>query len=279
MNVCIFTVIKDERDYLEDFLRYHTEMGIDIYVFEDLFSDAHSDICCKFNNVELHPITDLYEEHELQDLIDRRTRHVPSQTDFLNRGLRFINSLGKYDWCWLIDIDEYITSSKPFPDILDNYKDYDAISIYWMNYGCSGHLYKPIYDRPIYDIYTERCGYEQHSDRKYNNITKFCVNMHKWAPDQKWKVHNAKTNWVKIDYTTNHFKEVFEPLYLRHYITKSFEEYCYKLYVRGMHHPTHRTIQSFFEMQPQYKDRILGDETLKAYIKEHIGIDINEAQF
>ena len=97
MNVAIFTVIKNERDYLNDFLKYHTEMGLHIFVFEDLFSDSHTDICSKYDNVFLHSITELYREDELPDLIDRRTRHVPSQTDFINRGLRYINSLKIYD--------------------------------------------------------------------------------------------------------------------------------------------------------------------------------------
>lgn len=274
MNVAIFTVIKNERDYLNDFLKYHTEMGLHIFVFEDLFSDSHTDICSKYDNVFLHSITELYREDELPDLIDRRTRHVPSQTDFINRGLRYIHSLKVYDWCWLIDIDEYVTCTESFPDILDNYKDYDAVSVYWQNYGCSGHLYKPIYDRPIYDIYTEKCGYELHKDRVRNNITKFCVNMRKWHHGQKYKIHNAQVRWVKVDFTFNHSAVVFEPLYLRHYITKSFEEYCHKVYVRGMHHPSHRNLQSFFEMNPQYKKQIINNKELIEYINNKYNIEI-----
>lgn len=274
MNVAIFTVIKNERDYLNDFLKYHTEMGLHIFVFEDLFSDSHTDICSKYDNVFLHSITELYREDELPDLIDRRTRHVPSQTDFINRGLRYINSLKIYDWCWLIDIDEYITATEPFPDMLNKYRDYAAVSTYWQNYGCSGHLYKPIYDKPIYDIYTEKCGYELHKDRVRNNITKFCVNMRKWYPSMNYKIHNAQVKWVKVDFTFNHSVVVFEPLYLRHYITKSFEEYCHKVYVRGMHHPGHRNLDSFFEMQPQYKEQIINDKKLIDYINTKYSINI-----
>ena len=274
-NIAIFTVIKDEQEYLDDFLKYHTEMGLKIFVFEDLFSVSHKDICSKYDNVLLHSVKELYDETEISELIDRRINHVPPQTDFINRGLKFIHSLNKYDWCWLIDIDEYITSTEPFPDILYKYENYDAISVYWKNYGCSGYLYKPVYDKPIYDIYTERCGYELFRDRKYNNITKFCVNMNKWNESMKYKIHNAKVKWVKVNNTFNRGVEVFEPLYLRHYITKSFEEYCHKVYVRGMMHPNHRKIQSFFEMQPEYKDIILNDKKLQDYINNKYNIEVN----
>ncbi len=276
MNIAIFTVIKDEQDYLNDFLKYHTEMGLHIFVFEDLFSNSHSDICCKYENVELHSVKELYEEKEISQLVYNRQNHIPPQTDYINRGLRYIHSLNKYDWCWLIDIDEYITITEPLEDILNRFKEYDAVMVYWKNYGCSGHFYKPIYDKPIYEIYKEECGYELFSDRKYNNITKFCVNMNKWNDSMNYKIHNAKVKWIKANSTFNRGVEVFEPLYLRHYITKSFEEYCHKIFVRGMMHPNHRTIKSFFEMQPQYKKRISEYKLLHEHLKKTIGVDLND---
>lgn len=275
MNICIFTVVKDEQDYLDDFLRYHTGMGLHIFVFEDLFSISHKDICDKYNNVYLHSVRDLYKEEEQEKLEYLRNKRIPSQTDFITRGLRYIHSLNKYDWCFVIDCDEYITSSKQLPDLLDNYKEYDAIRIYWMNYGCSGYLYKPVYDKPIYDIFTKRCGYEA-QDYDFKNITKLCVNMHKWKSNIPYRVHFTSINWIKVDYTYDPKEIVFEPLYLRHYITKSFEEYCHKVYVRGMMHDGHRKIRSFFEMQPEYKDQIINDTSLHEYLKEKIGINVLE---
>lgn len=275
MNISIFTVIKNEREYLRDFLDYHAKMGLDIYIFEDLFSETHKDICSEYGNVFLNSIKELYTEDELPQLITDRTNRIPSQTEFINKGLQYIHNLDKYDWCWLIDIDEYITATEPLEDILKRFEDYDALFVYWMNYGCSGNLYKPIYDKPIYEIYTERCGYELYADRKRNNITKFCVNMNRWRPDMKYMIHNAAVKRIKVDGTLEHAKEVYEPLYLRHYITKSFEEYCYKIFVRGMHHNGHRRIRSFMEMQPQYKDIILNDKELINYINNKYNIDIN----
>lgn len=270
----ILTVVKDEQEYLNDFLKYHREMGLHIFVFEDLFSCSHKDICSKYDNVFLHSVKELYTDDEQEQLIEDRKNKVSHQVNYINRGLKLIHSLNKYDWCFIIDADEYITSSKDFPSILNNYTDYDAILLYWMNYGCSGHLYKPIYDRPIYDIYTERCCYELYLDMKYYAITKLCANMRKYRPEMKYGVHNAMINWVKPDFTYKRTEIVYEPLYLRHYITKSFEEYCYKIYVRGMMHEKHRTLRSFFEMQPQYKDRILEDKELQEYICKKYNIDI-----
>lgn len=274
MNISIFTVVKDERDYLKDFLDYHTKMGIEVFIFEDLFSVSHKDICDQFENVYLHSVKELYEEEEIPQLIEDRKNRVPYQTSFINRGLKYIHSLNKYDFCWLIDCDEYITATEPLEAILSRFNDRDAVLVYWKNFGYSGYIYKPKYDKPIYEIYTEECNYEQYSDAKHWKITKFCVNLNKWKPSQKYFIHCASVNFVKADGTFKRTEIVFEPLYLRHFITKSLEEYCWKVWVRGMHHNGHRNWNSLFEMCPEVKEKI--DKNFIHYFKEKYGVELPE---
>ena len=276
MNIAIFTVIKDEQDYLNDFLEYHTKLGLHVFVFEDLFSYSHKAICNKYKNVFLHSVKELYSEDEIPKLIENRKNKVPTQTDYINRGLKYVHSLSKYDWCWLIDVDEYITSTEPIPNVLRRFNDRDAVLVYWKNYGCSGNVYRPQYDKPIYEIYTQPCGYELYSDFKFYKITKFCVNLNKWNPSMKYWIHNAPRNWIKADGTFKRTEIVHEPLYLRHYITKSVEEFAHKLYVRGMFHPSHRTMQSLWEMCPEMKDKVLNDKHFFDYFKEKYGVAIQE---
>ena len=272
MNICIFTVIKDEQDYLNDFLEYHTKMGLHILVYEDLFSYSHKSICDKYDNVELHSVKELYDEDEIPQLIENRKNKIPPQTDYINRGLKYIHSLNKYDWCWLIDTDEYITCTEPISSVLSRFNDRDGILVYWKNFGCSGRIYKPKYDKPIYDIYTQQCGYEKYSDLKFYKITKFCVNLHKWTKEKKYWIHNAPVNWIKADGTYKRTEIVYEPLYLRHYITKSAEEYLWKVYVRGMFHPGHRCLKSLFEMCPEVKEKM--DENFLNYFKKKYNVEL-----
>lgn len=272
MNICIFTVIKDEQDYLNDFLDYHTKMGIDVFVMEDIGSLSHKYICDRYDNVYLSSILDIFPEEQHAEIIQMRKDKVPPQTLYINQGLRYIHSLNRYDWCWLIDCDEYITSTEPISSVLSRFNDHDGMLVYWKNYGVSGRIFKPVYDKPIYDIYTEPCGYELFSDFKYYKITKFCVNMNKWKPEHKYWIHNAPRNWIKADGTYKRTEIVHEPLYLRHFITKSVEEYLHKVYVRGMFHPSHRKLQSLYEMCPETKDMI--DDGFREYFKNKYGVGI-----
>lgn len=275
MNICIFTVVLNEQEYLEDFLKYHTELGLHIFVFEDLFSVSHKDITDKYDNVELHSVNELYSEEEIPELIENRIQKKPPQTDFINRGLKYVHSLNKYEWCWLIDIDEYITSTEPISSVLSRFNDRDSVLVYWKCFGCSGHVYKPIYDKPIYEIYTQPCNYEQYSDFKYYKITKFCVNLNKWTEQKKYYIHNANVNWIKADGSFKRTEIVYEPLYLRHYITKSVEEYLWKVFCRGMFHNGHRNLKSLVEMCPETKD-ILLDKDFCFYINKKLNLNLNE---
>ena len=274
MNIAIFTVVKDELDYLDDFLKYHTEMGIDVFVFEDIFSHSHREITDRYDNVYLHSVSELYNENEMPQLINDRTNKIPSQTEFINRGLRYIHSLNKYDWCALIDVDEYITCTEKFPDILDRYKEHQAVLLYWCNYGCSGHIYKPDDKRPPYDIYTEKCGYEKFSDLKYFKITKFIVNMNKYKPTMKFWIHCANVDFIKADMTYKRTAICLEPLYLRHYILRSAEEYAWKIWVRSCHHPDHRCWKSLKEMDGDIYEKLKADKNFFPYFKEKYGVEL-----
>lgn len=274
MNIAIFTVIKDELDYLDDFLKYHTQMGIDIFVFEDVFSHPHLSITEKYDNVYLHSIMELYSEEEIDELMRKREEKIPCQTEFINKGLKYIHSLNTYDWCALIDIDEFITCTEKFPNILDRYKEHQAVLLYWQNYGCSGHIYKPDDNRPPYDIYTEKCGYEKFSDLKYFKITKFIVNMNKYKPTMKFWIHCANVDFIKADMTYKRTAICLEPLYLRHYITRSAEEYAHKVWVRFCMHQGHRCWKSLREMDGVIYEKLKADKNFFPYFKEKYGVEL-----
>jgi len=64
MKTCILTVIKNEQEYLEEWIKYHLDLGIDhIFIFEDLDSDSHKEITDKYaDNVTLNSVSILLDE-------------------------------------------------------------------------------------------------------------------------------------------------------------------------------------------------------------------------
>lgn len=256
MKTGIFTVIKDETEYIEDFIKYHISLGIDvIFLFEDIGSESHKMITDKYPNVILLPILDLFDDKD--EIIKRKNDGDFVQSDYIKKGLIWIRDNYDIDWCFAIDSDEYITPTEPFPSLLTAFEQYDGILLYWKNFGCSGHIKKPLYDKPIWEIYTEECGYTI-CDWKMLNITKMVYNMKKLKEEHICGNHYALSNWVRTDYSVRRTDPIcFDKLYIRHYITKSWEEYKWKLDKRGMMCKKHRGYNDFFEMNKDMKEEDL----------------------
>lgn len=268
MKTGIYTVILNEQDYLEDWIRYHLELGVDaLFIFEDMGSLSHKSICDKYDNVILKPILSLFNDEEKDRIIQKKKDGKFVQSDYAHKGLNYIkNNHPDIDWCFSLDIDEYISPTEPFPSLLERYNDYDAVMLYWLCFGASGHIRKPVYDKPIWEIYTTPCGYFS-GDWKNRNITKMVYNMRKLQDKFIWGVHTALCNWVRTDFSTKRSDPpCFDVIYIRHFITKSWEEFCTKLFKRGMFCGGYRKIDNFFEVNPDLKERY--DECMK--VKEEI---------
>ena len=244
MKVCIFTVIKDEQEYLEDFIRYHINLGVDtLFIFEDIDSSSHKKITDKYEQVSLHSVSELIPTNELYEL----KKISGFQRQYIKKGLIWIRDNYDYDWCFSIDCDEFITVTEPFPSLLNDYSEHDAIMLHWKNFGASGLIKKPLHDKPIWEIFTKECGYTI-EDEKRCNCTKMCFNMKRLEERFIFGNHTALCNYVRPDFTWDRAKPVFDKIYIRHYITKSWEEYVWKLKKRGMMCKEHRGYNDFFEM-------------------------------
>ena len=108
MDVCILTIIKNEQDYIEDFVKYH------IYFLEDYGSGSHLRQISSFpnNNVSLLSIDNIIKEENKEELDHRLKNNMLYQGFVLKYGLDFLRENTNYDWCFIIDIDEYITIEK-----------------------------------------------------------------------------------------------------------------------------------------------------------------------
>lgn len=264
MKTCIFTVIKDEQDYLNDFIRYHLGIGIDfIFIYEDIDSASHSYITERYkDNVTLSSVSELV---PIDDIMRLKKEGKGYQVLYIKKGLSYIHDNFDYDWCFSIDCDEFITPTEPFPSLLSDYSNYDGIMLHWKNYGCSDHIKKPIYDKPIWEIYDKECLYFK-TDEKYCNCTKMCYNMKRFQDrfiSLACGIHVGLCNYVRPNYTWDRTKPCFDRIYIRHYITKSFEEYMWKITKRGMTFENHRKVDDFFDAHPELTEK--REEIVKWY--------------
>lgn len=252
MKTCIFTVIKNEHEYLEEWIKYHLNLGIDhLFIFEDMDSDSHKDICDKYSDrVTLGKAIDIVDVTKREITIQAKKNGDSPQKRYILDGLVYIREHYDYDWCFAIDSDEFITlenSNSTVKDVLNEFNEYDALLLQWKNYGANGLIRKPNYqNKGIVDVYTKPC---QDADISLN-LTKVCYNMKTYTKRHYLTNHQPSNvcKWCRTNFSEIRRNPVYDKIYLRHYITKSWEEYVHKLKVRGMFCKEHRGYDDFFKM-------------------------------
>lgn len=242
MKTCICTVIKDEQEYLKEWIEYHLQRGIDhIFIFEDIDSGTHHQITKPYDDVTLLSVNDVLSSKQRMDAI-----RLKIDRKYNPQHLYFLVILGyikvehpEYDWCFIMDVDEFISSGSDIKDLLSERTE-DALVIQWRCFGANGHVKKPDYSQHgVVDTYTkEMTGvvYDIH-----NAQVKTCYNIHTYKNEF---FHNQHIPSEKA----NRFEFDRDVLCLNHYITKSWEEYVIKSIRRGFICGVSRNLDFFFNV-------------------------------
>lgn len=257
---CILTVIKNEHEYLDEWIKYHIDLGIDhIFIFEDIDSDSHKSICDKYGEkVSLNSVLralDKKERERAKEIKELKIYNV--QNFYFKKLIRFIKNFYtyKYDWCFLIDNDEFITlenENDKINDVLNLYKDYDAFIMSWKCYGANGYVNKPDYSKKgVVETYTKEVK------PLTQDYVKSCYKIRTFDEDFL-VVHHYPTdvcNWCNTDFVKNRFILTYNKIYLRHYITKSWEEYIWKLTKRRFMWGLRRDYDFFFRLNKDMEQK------------------------
>ena len=234
-KIAICVPIKDETEYLKEWLDWHFGLGItDIYLYEDYNSVSHLDITNQYNNAYLDKISRVFSEE------------YPSNFQFTKKGAwkqsylyhYFYNKYrDKYDWIMFIDVDEFLILKKPLQEILDEFKNNLAIKFKWRIMTANGHIKKPAGN--VMDNYTE--VYKKVFQYKYDCKSIINCRLNKSV---KWEIyiHSIKGAVFPINEFGEHYG------YINHYFTKSWEEYKFKLLSRGDICSGNRKIRDFFKI-------------------------------
>lgn len=229
-KIAICTVIKDEHQYLQEWIEYHKNLGIEyFYIYEDEGSSSHSDICNKFNNVQLSKVTDFVE------LNGRGSK----QKQLFNKFIETYQSI--LDYVFFIDVDEFVTfsSSYDMESLIDICDKYGSVLLAWKMYGADGHIDNP--NTPVVETFTRPIPIRDFNPRFH------CKSFVKLGGGNAFynvmKTHHCHISAVPVFSGKN---DMYTKCWLNHYITKSWEEWCNRLFRRGLIVPNLRKVDDFF---------------------------------
>ena len=251
VDIAICAMIKDEHKYLKEWIDYHLSIGVtSIYLYEDVESLSHKDICCQYENVYLFCITDLLFVYG---------EHTNKQLNLYNRCLeKYANQI---DYVFFIDLDEFVTFKQgvTIKDWVNTCSEQGAILLRWKMYGANGLVNNPnnkvldVFTKPVPN-YTGRC-------LDYKTFTK--VKGAKEPNIMRCHHRHISAEPTKID--SSRWR-------LNHYITKSWEEWCERILKRGQIVKDFRKLDDFFLYNPDMVSR--KNELMSLITKENYGTNL-----
>lgn len=233
-EIVICAIAKYENKYILEWIDYHLNLGFTkIYLFDN-------------NDTEGERIVDVVNQYNYSgkvEIIDVRGQKYVQKKVYNDFYYQY-----SFDWCAFIDLDEFITFNPEsnFDNIqsfIKTVQNFDCIHINWMCYGDNGHIrYKrgsviERFPKPIKPFWkTQRTDLIPLNSAIKSILKSNCeIN---WEQDtEKWN-SNPHTPYGEIricddcnnKIVNSPFKNYsFVNIYIRHYYTKSLEEFLVKI--------------------------------------------------
>jgi hypothetical protein len=239
MKTAICSIIKDEHLFLKEWIDWHLRLGFDaIHLFEDKDSKSHEEICKKYSNVYLRRYKDDEEVQELLDAQGSSHRQFVLYTWFANQYKNI------YSWVAFIDLDEFIVFNGDYNlnTLCKEFENYPAVYLNWKMMGASGHINRPTCG--VMEAYTKECEFpgndKMWAQKSFVNLKNF-----KGFKDLHRAIEAVNTN-----HSLNMHELCYDKVSLNHYFTKSWEDWCDRIFNRGGTDNGHRTLAQFFECNP-----------------------------
>lgn len=255
-KTAICAILRNEHSYLKEWIDYHLSIGIDyIYLYEDV-GDTHEEICKEYDNVFLTPIKDFVTyEHSFAKQACVYDKFIEQHKD-------------KITYAFFIDLDEFVMFEDGYDlkSLIDICNDMGGgVLLPWKMYGAEGLVKKP--NTNVLDTYKtpSSCIFTQEEMTDKTVYKTFCRTDR--GPMEGFHAHPVAKTLVPWG-----AKNIYSVCWINHYITKSWEEWCEKLFVRKQNIPV-RILNDFFRYNPDMLD--IKDE-LREFAKNYSNnIDFN----
>lgn len=265
MRVAICVIGKCENRYIREFILYHTKMvGVDkIFLYDNNDIDGEH-----FEDV----ISDLIDD-ELVEITDYRGRKI-CQLQAYNECYEKYGA--QYDWIAFIDCDEFISFNakstyRSIKDFLgnDKFDGFDAVYLNWLIFDDNGNVRyepKPVIERfaqPMLPInkcitYSFPENYHVKTFARGGKEIRFSQTPH--VPSNGIRACNAVGQ--EVDSMSPFQPFVYSTAFLRHYTTKTIEEFLDIKVKRGFADTPdeiareHLTIDKFFKCNEKTEDKL-----------------------
>lgn len=227
-GIALVAIVRNEADYIGDWLRFHALAGVtDFVIYDNQSSDRTVEIAKSFStlNITVIPWALDTSAHSPKMILPRQ---------ILAYCHAISNFGGRYRWMGFIDVDEFLVpvNGDSILDCLTQHSEVSSISLPWVMFGHGGHDTMP--NDPVPLAYFERANHQTGALLNFKCIVDPCdvtqVSTHKFRTASM--ANNTVNMLGKVacnkardrhDFTTN------AGLQLNHYYLRSRAEMAAKI--------------------------------------------------
>lgn len=235
-------IIRDENEYLEEWLRWHIGQGVEHFYIYDHGSKQ--------------PVREFLKtlDKSIADMVtvtEWKGHHTDAQPDAYNDCLK--RRRGESRWIAFIDTDEQIRvkTGQTLPEFLKGYEEYAGLFAIWITYGANGRV------KQTKGTLRERFTQESHEDKWADTAGKVIVQpiymvdmiIHNGKVVNGFRIVNERKNRI-YNYALTDKNPTSHKICIDHYYTKSYEEWINKLSRGSGHAKYQRKYEDFFLTNP-----------------------------
>ena len=153
-GVAIYTVVRDEEPYIEEWIMYRLFTGVEmVYVLDNSDDGSHGRLLAGRANVTVVPWSPLLVAH----LADVDPYDFGTQGTAIRFFMRQLKE--RHRWALHIDVDEFVVLRRhgSITDLAEEYLGagkHAGLALPWLDFGCSGHVLQD--DAPVVTRFTQR---------------------------------------------------------------------------------------------------------------------------
>lgn len=226
-------IVKDEDEYLEEWIKYHLKIGVQHFYIYD--------------NESRKPVKQLLKELNLY----KYATVVPIVGDVMQFPA-YLNCIKRYSalsrWIAFIDVDEFIVPKSThgnLPLLLKDYEAYGGLGINWQIFGSSGHVKRT--GKPIIESFLLRSEVNFHINRHIKSIVqparvKYIINPHAFSYKEPYYAVNENFERVEDAFV----EPSTDKVQINHYYCKSFDQFQDKIKRGYSDRAVERTVERFY---------------------------------
>jgi len=248
-SVCL--IIKDENEYLEEWLKWHISQGIEhFYIYDNGSKYPVSKFIADLGEYISSKVT----------VTDWSGTYKNAQPEAYSDCIRRFSNESR--WIGFIDTDEHVrvVTKQTLGQFLKNYESYAGIMAMWIEYGACGQKHKS--DLPLRKRFTKPSEFQSKLGKVFiQPLLMDSMYIHNGVAKEGFEVVDEHLEVMEDLKIGPDVEPTTDLICIDHYFTKSYEEWVEKM-KRGRAHLNHgRKYAEFFLYNPDME-----------YCKENIAL-------